>query len=190
MQKALIILIAGVVFVGGAALTWFLLAPSQTSAPVTQTNDSSYTGIDNTSTVTPGGNTSNTPSAVREGYIEVTGELGAGIAVKDFKSDPATEKDKDGRHYYLTGGIDPSSTDSPYGISYTESDQSFSVVLLKEPLREFRKLAETELMNRLGINATEACGLRYWVSVPTWVNATFSTKNLGFSFCPGATQLP
>lgn len=190
MQKILItVIVATTALLGAGLLAWFF-SPSPASTPTAQTSQSNpYGTINNSTTVTPADQT-NSQVADKEGYLSVTGELGGLILVKDFKSDPTVEKGKDGRYYYLAGGIDPNSVGAPYGIDYTESDQSFNIVLLKEPLGDFRKLAEQELMQRLDINTTQACGLRYWVSVPTYVNSTYSTKNLGFSFCPGATRLP
>jgi len=46
------------------------------------------------------------------------------------------------------------------------------------------------LLQQLGISEQDACRLRYSVSVPFSVNPLYSGKNLGFSFCPGATPLP
>lgn len=193
MQKGVIISVFVIVFLGAGALVWVLLPSGNSATPstnATQTGGSNpYGNINNSTTVTPTA-PANTAAPAGQGTFSVTGELGNAITVKDFKADPNTEKDKDGKHYYLVGGIDPSSTQSSYAISYTDTDQSFEITLLKEPLGDYRKLAEQQLMERLDITATAACGLRYWVSTPTWVNAKYSTKNLGFSFCPGATVLP
>jgi len=49
---------------------------------------------------------------------------------------------------------------------------------------------ERDLMAKLGITEDAMCQLNYMVSVPYWVNEYYAGESLGFSFCPGATQLP
>jgi hypothetical protein len=56
-------------------------------------------------------------------------------------------------------------------------------------LADARAAAEKMLKDRLGLDEHTLCGLVYGVYVPDQLNAVFSGKNLGFSFCPGATQL-
>lgn len=124
------------------------------------------------------------------GTLTVTGATGGTITVKDFKEDPSTVPfPNDTTHYVLAGGLSPSENNTPYTILYVESDQSFTVSLLTEPLADIRHLAEQDLMDRLGINQVDACSLRYSVLVPYKVSAIYAGKNLGFSFCPGATKL-
>lgn len=194
MQRLLIVIAGVLVFVGAGVLVWMLLGmqgPGGTGAQTnggTGTYTGSYNNQLNTSTsVTP----TATSSGAANGETTVASNGSGSISVKDFKSDPDTKVDTNNKgHYYLSGGLDPTAEDAPFSILYVDSDQSFNITLLKEPLGDYRKLAEQELMAKLGTSMEEMCGLRYWVSVPTWVNKTYSTKNLGFSFCPGAVQLP
>lgn len=190
MQKALIFAIALVVVLGTGFFIWSMVSgpeSSQTTNP--QGGTTGTGGLNNSTSVVPIDNETNTP--VSSGSMTVATQANTTLEVKDFRNDSSTVADTNNKGLYaLSGGLDPSSTDAPYGITYTESDQSFSIALLKEPLRDYRKLAERELMDKLGISEADACGLRYWVSTPTWVNPAYSTKNLGFSFCPGAVELP
>lgn len=78
---------------------------------------------------------------------------------------------------------------SEFIIEYVARDKSFNIALFKEPLSEARKHAEEEFMSVLGVTQGEACRLLYVVQVPSSVNTFYSGKNLGFGFCPGATQL-
>ena len=75
-----------------------------------------------------------------------------------------------------------------YALLYFPEDQSFTVSLYSEPLAEKRIAAEQELLALLGITSDEACLLRHVVMTPWWVSEFYSGKNLGFSFCPGATK--
>lgn len=78
---------------------------------------------------------------------------------------------------------------SPYIITYVASDQSFNIGLFKEPLGDVRKQAEQDFLTKLGVTQAEACRLKHVVQTPFWVSSFYGGKNLGFSFCPGATQL-
>ena len=93
-------------------------------------------------------------------------------------------------YYILVGTDDPSAPNPPYEIDYSGKDQSFGVTLYKEPLGQYRTQAEQDLMKRLGISQTDMCRIAYVLAVGPGVNETFAGKNLGFSFCPGATALP
>jgi hypothetical protein len=116
---------------------------------------------------------------------------------KDFLKDPATVKDPINPGYYYLGyhvneGVpDPTATNTPpYIIEYISATQYFNIALLQEPIGTVRKEAEQFLMADLGISQKQMCQLNYMVSVPDNVNSQYSGINLGFSFCPGATELP
>lgn len=188
MQKVLIytaavLLTIGILVIGGL---WLMTPRTPTDVPSTNTGTQTPTGGTNGSTsVTPGGD----QTIPGQGIIVGT-EGGGSVQVNDFKNDSATVSDTNNPgHYYLAGGLDPTGSDVSYSIFYVESDQSFNITLLKEPIGETRIQAETELMQKLGISQSDMCRLRYWVGVPNFVNAIYSGKNLGFSFCPGATPL-
>jgi hypothetical protein len=126
---------------------------------------------------------SNTP------VIEIHSANGGSMTVKDFtwNSQTVTSPHIPG-HYFLAGGLD--TTNAPYSIFFVTSDQSFTVTILQEPIGFVRQQAEQALSQILGVSAQSMCALRYSVLVPADVNQSYAGKNLGFSFCPGATPLP
>lgn len=93
--------------------------------------------------------------------------------------------------YCLSNGTCPggaSTTD--FSISYNSSTSFFNIVLLTEPISRARSEAELFLESQLGIQPQALCTLKYFVGTPYYVNTFYAGKNLGFSFCPGATVLP
>ena len=118
-------------------------------------------------------------------------------SVRNFLKDSTTVKDPINSGYYYLGyhmseGIsDSTATDSPpYIIEYISATQYFNIALLQEPIGTTRLAAEQYLMTHLGISQNQMCQLNYMVSVPNRVNSQYAGRNLGFSFCPGATKLP
>ncbi|MBC7836684.1 hypothetical protein H7X87_02800 [Acetobacteraceae bacterium] len=166
---------------------------SQQGSNYSNTNTSSNTGGTGQSTVivTPTQPTTGTSTSQTSRTLAISTNDGASVMVHDFKSDPNTILHPSlSGHYYLAGGIDPVPT-TPFRTFYLDSDQSFRVTLFEEPLGQTRLAAENDLMQRLGIQASEMCRLKYIVSVPEWVNEIYSNKgNLGWSFCPTGTALP
>lgn len=129
--------------------------------------------------------------------ISIPINSGASVQTRDFLKDPRTVADQiNPGYYYLgyhtsTGPNDSTATaDPPYIIEYIATTHYFNIGLYKEPIGEARKNAESYLTNALGISAQALCTLKYMVSVPERVNATYAGQNLGFSFCPGAVKLP
>lgn len=129
------------------------------------------------------------PSATPQGATTT-----ATIEVNDFLKDPQTKADPSNPgHYYLGNYIDPtvdSAPNVPYVIEYIEKTQYFSIALLREPIGSARQAAEQYLQQHLGISQSQMCQLHYMVSTPAWVNGKYANTSLGFSFCPGAVQLP
>jgi len=109
--------------------------------------------------------------------------------VADFKKDPETKVSASGSLYYLSGGLTPSPTKTPYSIFYVEADKSFHITLLQEPLRGTRAQAEQVLLKKLGVTEQQVCSLVVYVGVPGPVNQFYGGKELGLSFCPGAEAL-
>jgi hypothetical protein len=129
--------------------------------------------------------------------ISIASAYGGTIQVKDFENDPVFAKDPVNSGYYYFGyhfsqGVsDSTATDTPpYVIEYIGSTQYFSIALLQEPIGQSRQEMEQYLMTHLGITQNQMCQLKYMVSVPASVDPTYAGTGLGFSFCPGATQLP
>ena len=53
-----------------------------------------------------------------------------------------------------------------------------------------RESAQRFLETTLGLTQERMCALKYYVGTTQYVNAQYSGKNLGFSYCPGAITLP
>ena len=131
---------------------------------------------------------STTPYAPRTVPIPLAN--GGTVMVKDFSVTAIPDKDNKGISYLAgedAGGV---IAGTPYVIEFISSDYSFTIALMQEPLGSTRKQAEGDLMKQLGISTQEMCVLRYVVLVPFDISAQYAGKNLGFSFCPGATRLP
>ncbi len=196
MKKTILITMFGLIFVGGIsfAVLWSITPSPTTNRPTTGgTTSLPNTSSGGTSQVTTGGiNNVDVPTTggVQNAVVPVATIEGGTVSVQDFKATPqvATTPDIPGM-YILAGGTDPTKTGAPYSIFYLESDQSFTISLFAEPIGEVRKQAEQDLLKQLGIPQNTACGLRYQVLVPYRINSFYSGKNLGFSFCSGATPL-
>lgn len=140
-----------------------------------------------------------TPNNSVQGQSSFTimGTGGTTIPTRDFLHAPTTGEYPTPGYFYLgyhagsAGVVDKTATSSPpYLIGYISSTQYFNIELLSEPIGTTRLAAEQFLMNNLGISQSQMCQLNYMVSVPNSVNSQYAGKNLGFSFCPGATVLP
>lgn len=195
MNKLLIVSIGIIIFAGLIALA-FWLTNSKSQIPATDSPNGQNTlpvanSVGNTTAVDTSTNfTSGT-------ILSLPAVDGGTIQVNNFINDPTTAKDPINQGYYYLGyhvneGIpDPTATDNPpYIIEYISATQYFNVALLQEPIGPVREEAQQYLMAHLGIGQDQMCRLNYMVSVPDRVNSQFSGKNLGFSFCPGATVLP
>ncbi len=136
-------------------------------------------------------------SPPRAGYISIRDIHGESVEVKDFKNDPEAIKCTINRGYYNLGYHSgcllndiAGSKDPPYLIQYIDATQYFSITLQHEPLSATRQQAERYLLAHLGISPGQMCKLKFNVDVPRWVDRTYASRNLGFSFCPGAVPLP
>jgi hypothetical protein len=148
------------------------------NTPVASTTTSS-SAVSNTSVVTssPAANDSSTTLAEQV------------LHDSDTKSDP----DNSGQ-YFLGNALNPENSTAsdtpPYVITYIAGTNSFSIALLQEPIGAARMEAEQYLMQHFSLTEGQMCALDYTVSTPAYVNSTYAGTSLGFSFCPGAVQLP
>ncbi len=101
-----------------------------------------------------------------------------------------TTEDASNRGLYHLNVPPSANPSAPYDITYESATQYFNISLLAEPIGQTRVEMEHDLMTKLGVSENAMCLLNYMVSVPYWVNAFYTGKNLGFSFCPGAVVLP
>ncbi|MCU0678423.1 MAG: hypothetical protein MUF19_02440 [Candidatus Pacebacteria bacterium] len=133
---------------------------------------------------------SNTGVAQRDnvGVTELpTLQGGDTVKARDFLSD-ADVVDWDGAGTYVLGAgqIDQKNA---YQLFYFEADKSINVVLLTEPFGNIRKVAESQLLERLGVSEKDACSMDIRVSVPGFASESLSGRDLGLSFCPGSLEL-
>jgi hypothetical protein len=188
MNNKLLIITSLIVVVAIVVVLGILL----TNAHTNSSSSSSSTAASSTFPV------SNSPS--QDTYVTTTAKPvtvsnasgGNPIVVKDFEDQKGVVKNADGNQGYdiLVGTTDPSAPTPPYEIDYSAKDQSFGITLNSEPLGTYRKEAEQDLMQRLGLTEVQMCNLNYYVGVANGVNDNYNAENLGFSFCPGAVQLP
>lgn len=182
-----VVAIAGLVALG----VWFT-APAEQPAV---TENSQLSGQD----LLPIGNSITNVSATSPSSAEtiLLAAPGGTITAGNFIKNPDTIEDPSNQGYYYLGyhlsGVatgTAAAMNPPYVIEYISATQYFNIALLEEPIGSARGEMEQYLMARLGITQDQACRLNYMVSVPDRVNSAFSGRNLGFSFCPGATVLP
>jgi hypothetical protein len=195
MNKDLAVGIGSVVFLGLFVLGYWLTSPApvapaaapiaipaETSGqPLTQPPAANPTVQVSIATPTSGGTTASTTTAT-----------------DPILSDPGIVADPINPGYYYLGyhlnqgtSTDATATSTPpYLITYISATHYFNIALLAEPIGEVRSQAEQYLAAHLGLTQDELCQLSYMVSVPDWVNTQYASRNLGFSFCSGATPLP
>ncbi len=119
-------------------------------------------------------------------YIAVATPTGD-ILISDPRQRESTVQMGDGLYALTTLANETSTT---FGVIFNEADGSFAVGLEAEPLGETRRQAEQYLLSLLGVPEAELCQLNVYVGTTVYVNAFYSGKNLGLSFCPGSVQLP
>lgn len=192
-MKNTIIISAGVLVVVG--IGWFVVSkvfsPTGTQTPVDTTTDFSKI-------LSPDEVPLNQPGQSSSGdTISVATEGGGSVQTNNFKKDPDVGQYPTPDYYYLGfhtpagDAFDGTATaNPPYLITYIDSTQYFNIGLLQEPIGTTRIQVEQYLMSKLGISQGQMCRLQYMLSVPNSVNQSYSGTNLGFSFCPGAVQLP
>lgn len=87
---------------------------------------------------------------------------------------------------YLIAG----SGEDVYEITFIPQSSYFSIGILAEPLGSNRLLAEQALQQKLRLSVAQICKLSIQVFTSISVNETYAGRDLGLSFCPGATVLP
>jgi len=191
-----ILWIIGIVFaLGIIALVIILMQSSPAQTQVPSGTVSLPTAGSITPTRTSNGSGTTVPnkmslSIVGGGTIVTNDFIHNGETVVDVEN-PGSYQLAGSLGYCLANGTCPSgSATTDFSVSYSETTQSFNIVLLKEPLGAVRNTAEQFLGSRLGITANDLCRLNYYIGTSYQINSFYSGKNLGFSFCPGATVLP
>jgi len=181
-----------IAIVGLIALGFWLTAPASQPTVTNPPDTSQGTGLPVAGSVQQ-----DVGISAQETSISFAAIGGGTIQTSNFINDPTTAKDPNNQGYYYLGyhpyeGVsDPTAIENPpYLIVYISATQYFNIALLQEPIGPVREDMQQYLMARLGVTQDQMCRLNYMVSVPDRVNSNFSGRNLGFSFCPGATTLP
>jgi hypothetical protein len=199
MKRMLIIELVFIAVFAVLSVVIFLLirmnsgTPSNTVA-VSTTNSNGFGA--STSTIPGGALMGGTTGSAQPGMKVIT-MYNTPLEVNDFLKDPETVKStlNPGQyslgHHFAEDATDPKADETPpYVITYFSATTYFNVTLYQEPLGKTRETAQRYLMDHLGISQNQMCLLKYMVSVPNRVSQIYAGKDLGFSFCPGATPLP
>lgn len=195
MKNYLLIGVA-VLIVGLSVFVLFKIYNGGTTTPLgTATTTATFPGSGNVGNPSGVGGTGS--GTVQQGTLLIATQSGTRITTNDFLSAAATVKDPINTGNYFLGyhqseGMpdETATSNPPYVIEYSADSQFFNIKILQEPLGAVRSEAEQYLMESLNIPQVQLCQLNYMVSVPYWVNTVYAGKNLGFSFCQGATPLP
>lgn len=193
-----IFVMVGVLIIAVAGVLYFVYTPVDTGDGIT----TPPVGLPTASSTNQGGGAQT--GSISGGQISAPtitiGTYDGSAVVLDFIHNGETWADTLNQGSYLLAGSTGyclADGSCPHGaqtddftISYSNKDSFFNIVLLKEPLGSVRREAESFLQSRLGLVGKDICVLNYFVGTPYYVNQTFTGKNLGFSFCPGATKLP
>ena len=141
---------------------------------------------------------STTPQGANTMTVAASGS--GSITTNDFIHNGTTIPDAVNKGRYLLAGdlgyciLKPTDckagSETDFNILYDNVRQSFTIALLSEPIGQARIKMEQFMMQILGIRQADMCKLKYYVGTTSDVNPLYDSKNLGFSFCPGATQLP
>lgn len=128
-----------------------------------------------------GGNSGQSPSSEN---LDITLSDGSSVTVPDFTANQPVWASKE--NGYQVAGTEYGA----YQIIYFENGSGFLISIFQEPLGENRLKAEEELRSTLRLSDAQLCKLSIDVAVSDDANETYSGRNLGLSFCPGAVPLP
>lgn len=124
------------------------------------------------------------PEKNSNGYFVIAGKRNAQpvqVETKDFLAGrPALNPDGD-RHLLDSEG---------YSIDYINSFRQFFINFGVVPNDELRQRAEADLLDLLGITASDACVLDIIESVPYVYGSQYAGVNFGFSSCPTGQAIP
>lgn len=189
MQKRFIILVLVVVGIVGTILAGLLLK-GDSATPVDTATPSGTSPGAQTNTGTNGSFSGDSGTDL----FTIDSRL---IRARNFLNDSTTKENSQVPGTYFLGyhksqGLsDPTADDNaPYVVQYTEATDSFVIALYKEPIGLVREDMQRDLTDRLGIEESDMCRLKYSVTTPWWANQVYAGRDLRFSFCPGATELP
>jgi hypothetical protein len=197
LALALLVIVIGVIL----ALSYTPKPQQRTTTPIGFPSASSTTG--GTGGQTGGGQQSGGVSGGESGSTTpatVIATQSGPLTVNDFLHNGITQPDvQNPGNYYLAGsagyctqaGVCPQgATTTNFKITFDSNQQFFTIALTDEPIGAARLAAEQFLASTLGISPAQMCALKYYLGTDIYTNSFYGGKNLGFSFCPGATALP
>lgn len=76
-----------------------------------------------------------------------------------------------------------------FSVLYSSNNNSYTVAITKLPLNVHREEAGKYFLDLLNIDEATACKMNVYVGVAASISAAYSSKDLKFSFCPGAVKL-
>lgn len=120
-----------------------------------------------------------------------------GVTVKDFLNDGETKADPMNPGNYIvyggTGYCIEELCDEDHGntflIEYDSQIRHFSVLIIREPVKDVRKNVQSVLSEKLGVSQQDLCKLNYSVYVPYWVTEDYSGVDIRFEGCQDALRL-
>ncbi len=78
---------------------------------------------------------------------------------------------------------------SGFAITYSESNDSFSIAILERPLDQYQEYASKYFLELTQLREVDACKLNVFVSVPFEVNPELAGKNFRLSYCADAVTM-
>lgn len=193
-------IVIGLLLIIIASVVWYLFLPKPASTPAV---------VQPTPSLPVGGAAQTTPVATSSSsrgsnstttHISITDRTGAQMVVNDFIHNGTTLADASNSGNYLLAGnlgyciSDPQKCQAAeatdFSVYYNGKPQSFTITLTAEPIGTARLHMEQFMLTTLGVSQSQLCNLNYLVGVTRYVNSQYTGRNLGFSFCPGATKLP
>ncbi|OGG77964.1 hypothetical protein A3A36_02270 [Candidatus Kaiserbacteria bacterium RIFCSPLOWO2_01_FULL_52_12b] len=197
MNTKLVIWIVGILLGAViAGVVWYLFFIPKTVLPQ---SSGTTTTLPISGSVTPVSSASGTPSGVTPTF-PLTTQTGDVVSALDFIHNGVTIPDEANVGRYLLAGnlgyclSDPQKCQAApavhFTVYYNSGPKSFLIDLTEEPIGQARLDMEQFMLKTLGLTQAQLCSLNYLVGVSIYVNSQFTGKNLGFSFCPGATVLP
>ena len=178
------------------AALWYVLSASRSEPKISQSPVTLPIG----GTVNPATVSSTTLSGMEQKTMALMAQDGGAVVARDFIHNDVTIPDAANVGRYLLAGnlgyclsesqLCQAASTSDFNVYYNSDQQSFTIALTREPIGQARLAMEQFMLTTLGITQQQLCSLNYLVGVSTHVSPNYTGKNLGFSFCPGATVLP
>jgi cytoskeletal protein RodZ len=175
MKRPLILIIIAVVVLIAVALLGFVVFTLTMKKPATVTN-------------TP--NPFGTSGTVSANESTATLKNGSTVTIPDPTKIPQPEGYVPSQGYQVAGS-DTGNFQVLYFSAKNGGTEEFLISILSEPIGANRLAAEKELQQKTGLTNDQMCQLSdVEVYVDSGVNDSYAGRNLGLSFCPGATKLP